>query len=420
MTISILNFAITIFSLFRLISAAKTPTGPISPNTFSFPTPITQMDFLVTPDDFDKDEDVCYLVKQLHRPQSIEKFYLTAAQIYADLPAMYQEIQTNLETAKQFLSIMQRLTAASLTEPLTVTNLIFAAAKHLRPIFTTHKSQPLEEIFATISELEKDTSHKMIRLMTNFFTSFTLREVSQLQDLINLVSLATINTNSDEIIDNEVNNGSTLKNKKNYNKKNTSINNKKPKSGKLDISRTPLEPFAERIRITIANAIAKMLILLDLFVTDESVAKRSLNLIRRLWNLHLRRLAIRENVPFEELDIKWYDPILYRKAAINFSFDDWGPNSVSPEAMAALRNAAGLAEKLDKAAQTHRLSSKKLSLSLRIALFLFCFALLTIIATFAFFFFKRRRELAAAAQIDLTSLESQSISEIVSKLERNI
>lgn len=417
----IFNFALVFLGLFKLLSSAKatksTPKNASSEHSPSQPpqppqkarqvAPIAQMDFLVTPDDFNRDEDVNYLVNLLHRPQSIEKFYRSAAQIYDDLAVAYQEIQAGAKVAEQFLDIMKRLTAASLNEPLTVTNLIFAASKHLRPLFI-HKSPPIEEMYATISKLELDKSRKMIWLMTQFFLSFTLREVPQIQDFIRLASLATLNTEQPET-------PAPLKPVKKSTVKTTAI---KTKTGKLDISRTSLDSYAERIRITISNALAKMIILLDLFVTDPTVITRSINLINRLWTLHLRRLAQRENIPFEELDDKWKDPILYRKSAINFSFDDWSPDSVSAESMAALRKAAETADRRDKAFLAHRKSSNVLpraiwgTLSL---LFISCSI------AFVYFYLKRRQFLLQQQQkIDLTSFESQSINDIVSNLESNI
>lgn len=404
-----------LFVFFKLISASQTlPKAPPLRSTAQ----MTQMDFLVTPDDFVKDEDVCYLVKQLHRPQSIQKFYLSAAQIYDDLAVVYREIQADAKIAKQFLTIMKKLATASLNEPLTVTNLMFAAAKHLRPLFT-HKSPPIEEIFATISELEQDESRKMIRLMTVFFTSFTLREVDQLQNFINLVSLATLAADrkaaSPAVKTTARPSAAAVSKSVSFMR-----SSRKPTDGQLDISGTPLEEYAERIRITISNGLAKMLILLDLFVTDPTVANRSINLNSRLCNLHLRRLALREKVPFEELDAKWFDPVLYRKLAINFSFDDWSPKSVSEEAMALLKGAAEAADKQNKTAMAMRSSSKPFSRNFWITGILILFLA---IITGVYFYLKhrgRQRQRQEQQQLDLTSFESQSINEIVSKLEDNI
>jgi hypothetical protein len=374
-------------------------------------TPIAQMDFLVTPDDFKHDEDVAYILNQLHRPQTVEKFYLSAAQLYDDLAVAYREIQADANVAKQFLNIMKRLTTASLKEPLTVTNLIFAASKHLRPLFS-HKSLPIEDIYLNISDLERDRSRKLIWIMTQFFLSFTLREVNQIQDFIRLVSLATLSSEQQP-------QPQTPVAPKPVNKSTGKTTVVKAKTGELDISRTSLESYSERIRITISNALAKMIILLDLFVTDPTVVNRSIKLVNHLWSLHLRRLAKRENVPFEELDDKWKDPILYRKSAIHFTFQDWDPDSFSAETMAELRRAAESEEFMDNAVLAQQASSRFFYRAFWITTTMI---LLLSTCTAVYFYLKRRQRLQEQQQqqLDLTSFESQSINEIVSKLESNV
>lgn len=406
----------------------SSPTAASKPRLVSIPQRThAHSDFLVTPNDFKFDEDVCYLLEQLHRPQAVEKFYRSAAQIYADMPVMYGEIQGDAELAVKFLDIMKRLAAASLNGPLTVTNFIFAFGKHLRPLFKT-RSEPIEKIAQTLVNLEKDPQRTMIIVMTTFFYSYTLRELSQLVNFIELMSLATLtatsqlsprgsrlNTTSTNTTD------TNITSTNNTNTNNTSSNNKNT----LDISKTSLAPFAERIRVVLANATAKMLILLDIFVNDPSVPPRSEKLIQRLWRLHLNRLAQREGVAIEELDEKWLDPAGYRKLPINFSFEDWAPEAVSAESMVALKDAAVMAQLADDAALANRLAasqnhSKFYWTPVITITFILAFTVILFYIRRLRHQRKQQQQQQQKAQLEEQEPEFGSSDDIVSKLERNI
>lgn len=379
------------------------PHSPTSPSQ----SPLIQEDFLVTPADFEKDEDVCYLVKQLHRPQVIEKFYTSAQLLYSHLPNLYAELQTaDYKVAERFLVIIKKLATASLKEPLTVTNLIFAFGKHIYPLFK-FQSEPLLQLVDTLKKLDtgQDRERRLIFLMTQFFENFTLPEVTKIQDFIKLMSLSTI-----------------IPKQGNENIINTHSTTTHPTIQFLDISKTSLESYAERIRLTLTNAISKMIILLDIFLTDPSVATRSKNLVKKLWDLHLHRLALREDILFDDLDLKWLDQALYRKAVVHFSFEDWSPEGMSDRAMEDLRAAAR--------AEIAKLNPKTtavylLNASNTIILLTTIFFIVLLIVSFALCIrlSRRHEQLKLSEEIEMAvSLDAETesiVNELVMKLETN-
>lgn len=307
------------------------PFARLDPN-LPLMTQIIQKDFLVHPEDFEKNEDVKYIMRAMHRPLIIEKFYNSAARVYEDLPKMYREIQEGEETARGFLDIMKRLTQASLHEPLNITNIVYAFTRHLRPLFET-ASPPIEELDRLLLIMENSREGLDVSIMTRFFRCFTLREITTLQDFIKLMSLASLTSEATK----ETSDLDLLPDRKNPL---FSRVQQRKFTGKLDIRRTGMSLYGERARLIIANAVAKMIILMDLFVNDPTIAMRAIEIFRHLWELHLRRMSAREGIPDGEFDPVWFNPVLYRKLPINFSFDDWSPGSISPEAMTALSNAA--------------------------------------------------------------------------------
>ena len=402
--------------------APKSNSKPQKSNS----SPLIQEDFLVTPADFEKDEDVCYLVKQLHRPQVIEKFYTSAQLLHSHLPHLYAELQTaDQKVAERFLVIMKKLATASLKEPLTVTNLIFAFGKHIYPLFK-FRSEPLVGLVDTLKKLDtgQDRERRLIFLMTQFFENFTLPEVTKIQDFIKLMSLSTMTKDENE---NESNTHSITTHPKTHHTTQQSTTNSTTQSATiinsspiqfLDISKTSLEFYAERIRLTLTNAISKMIILLDLFLTDPSVANRSKNLVKKLWDLHLHRLALREDTPFEDLDLKWLDQALYRKAVVHFSFEDWSPEGMSERAMEDLRAAARaeIAKLNPKTIPIHVLHASNTIIILTTIFFIL---LLTISFAICIKSSSRRQDKETEIEIALDAETESIVNELVMKLETN-
>jgi hypothetical protein len=269
--------------------------------------------FLLYPEDFETDPDVNYLASKLHEPAIVAHFYASAAAIYADLEVWWRELSEDRNKAEKFLQYVRALAIAGAEEPLTVTNLVFAFGKHFAPLFT-HRSKPLDSIAAMLAEIEQDApenitdplnspsgaSKSRLGVMTYFFHSFTLREIPQFEQFIWLMSRADMLPLSTTA------------------------------TGSFDMARTALPAHHNRVRTILANGIAKIGLLLKLFLDEgtDGVMDRSIRLVRRLWDLHLRRLLGQEKAlsDGDENAIRyWTDPRHYRKTPINFTFADWDP-----------------------------------------------------------------------------------------------
>lgn len=344
-----------------------------SPN-LPFMRQITQINFLVIPDDFQKDINVNYLVDQLHRPVYIEKFYKSAATIYEALPRFYEELQGDEILARNFLEIMIRLMKASLDEPLSVTNIVFAICKHLRPLFKTN-AKPFEDMAEYLAQMEKSPNRRDIFVMTNFFRCFTIREMNKLQNFITVMSTANLVSSTRKRI---------------VRKKGVSLKNKT-----LDLSETGLEDKANLIRLTLSNAFARMLILIEVFNSDDSVINRTVDIVNNLWSRHLNRMCNQKGCPLEELDPLWREPAVYHKLPINFSFDDWAEN-ITQEEMKSLKAATEqeslfLKELTEKKSQ--QLSQLQQSqLYKKIAWIVLTVASIIVILLVAYVFFWKRKE----------------------------
>ena len=415
---------------------------------------LIQEDYLVTPEDFSEDPDVKYVLEQLHRNQTVEKYYRTAQTIYTDLKSFYGEIEGDPTIATKFHEFMKKMTAASLSKPLSITNFILGIARHFRPLFKT-KSYPIEELARIVAHLEKDPNKKIIRLMTGFFDVYTIRELDHIQNLISLASYSGVDPftarNQAQIKDAELQAAAMAQASANPDRKGKGIKSTKKRKKKNlqkkqqqaddddaastssfsneNVFETFLKPHSERFRITIANAITKMYILLDLFVNDSSMPSRSIQLYIKLRLVHARRLAAREKVDVNDLDVRWLNPSLYRKLPINFLFDDWKPDILTPEVMEELRRAAADEMRSDKEAMAQRLaqvSQAALHTNLMRIGWIFMLAA-TFVSVTGFIFFKYRRIAQAKAAGDEDGIvsdpvddEEERVSEIVTNLERSI
>lgn len=388
-------------------------------------TQLVQEDFLVTPDDFSKDPDVTYVLGQLHRKQTVEMFYRNAQTVYNDLESFYKEIESDQKIAEKFHEFMKTMSAASLSRPLTVTNLILGITRHFRPIFKT-KSRPIEELAKLTAFLDNEPEKKMIKLMTRFFDVYTIREMDQIQNLINLASYAgvdSITAKKEEALKMaEMEAFAPPKSKKLKSPKKRREQQPDEEMswvGCENVFETFLKPYSERFRITIANAVTKMLILLDLFVHDPTMANRSLQLYMKLWFVHAKRLAVREKVDVSDLDARWINPALYRKFPISFLYDDWKPDILTPEAMEELRKAAAkeaqsdLAFMAEKQAQISR--AKLFSNLLWIG---GTFTLVASILSLIFFIYRKHKE--AEFKDTRAERDENEKCEIVNNLERSV
>ena len=404
-------------------------------------TQLIQEDFLVTPEDFSKDPDVTYVLNQLHRHQTLEKFYRTAQTVYNDLESFYGELEGDHEIATKFHEFMKKMTAASLSKPLSVTNLILGITRHFRPLFKT-KSLPIEELALLMAQLEKDPNRKMIRLMTRFFEIYTIREMEQLQNLINLTSYAGVDpftARNEELLKRTeaqaqaATTTSKMKSKQRKSSKKGKTTDEDPASNTSNINEnffeTFLKSYSERFRITVANAVTKMLILLDLFVNDPSMAGRSVQLYMKLWLVHAKRLAAREKVDVDDLDVRWINPSLYRKFPISFLYDDWKPDILTPEAMEELRQAAEDEARSDKEVLAQRLAkvSKAKFYSNLTWIGGILITVATIISFIIFVLFKYRKSIQKGedknierSEPAIQEEEEEKVSEIVNNLELRI
>lgn len=303
------------------------PFAMLNPN-LPLMTQIIQKDFLVQPEDFDN-QNVKYLTGQLNRAQSVELYYRSAEAIYDGLGPVYEEMQASKEISSIFLDIMQRLTRASMNEPLTITNIVYAVCRHLRPLFKT-VIEPIEEINRILYYMEKTDKGRPVGVMIRFFQVFTLREMNVIQDFIKMMSLAVLRSDLNSTDSAGVKPLAIR----------TSQKQRNIPMGYLDIRPTGALTHGKRARLTVSNALAKMLVLMDLFVSDPSVLPRTIEVFRHLWEIHLTRMSAKEGIPEGECDPVWYNPILYRKMPINFKFEDWSPGLIPPDHMASLVEAA--------------------------------------------------------------------------------
>ena len=250
--------------------------------------------FLSTPADFENDPDVCFMVMKLHTPATVETFYQTAAQTYTDLKHIFAEFARDREKAKELLKINDKIVEESFSYPLTVANVIFTAGKLIQPLLN-YRSKVMDTLALQIRELEQSPSGTdTINTVVRFFRHFSLPEMQFIEILCNLMAQARLL--------------------------------KKPNSRGhiIDLSGTGLDPrYEKRILLTLANAFAKMDMLLTLFLTEPSAAKRSLNLVRKLWYAHWARWQ--EQNPGQALPKPplFYDAQSYQKEPIYFTFPDW-------------------------------------------------------------------------------------------------
>lgn len=366
----------------------KADQQPASPRRIKLQRP-SLLDFLVGPDDFVRDVNVNYLIRKLHHPEVIEKFYLSAQEIYRELPLMYREMQGSHEISTKFMDFMEGLKDASFKMPLTTTNLIFAMGKHILPLFK-RQPQPLVDIAEDLAFLEE--SDVLTGLMSFFFIHYTVREVDQIQDLIICACLAQVRDPTDE-------------------KSKALI----AKYGHLDIAPTSLKNYSEKIRITLANCFSKIVILLDLFLTDLSAASRGYTLVNTLWGLHTSRLAKQAGVAIKDLDPYVMDPRYYRKLAINFSFEDWNPDRITPKTMKELRKAVIESQKAQDALVAAQ-ERKELIKTIKTYSMILA-GPLALLLIFAIVMIRKRR--LQLDQIDLDSLDYKT-SDIVGHLENSI
>ena len=287
-----------------------------------------------------------------------------------------------------------------------MTNLIFAFGKHIYPLFK-FRSEPLVGLVDTLKKLDtgQDRERRLIFLMTQFFENFTLPEVTKIQDFIKLMSLSTMTKDENE---NESNTHSITTHPKTHHTTQQSTTNSTTQSATiinsspiqfLDISKTSLEFYAERIRLTLTNAISKIL-------------------VKKLWDLHLHRLALREDTPFEDLDLKWLDQALYRKAVVHFSFEDWSPEGMSERAMEDLRAAARaeIAKLNPKTIPIHVLHASNTIIILTTIFFIL---LLTISFAICIKSSSRRQDKETEIEIALDAETESIVNELVMKLETN-
>lgn len=296
--------------------------------------------FLLTAEDYERDPDVAHLMSQMHEPAAIARFYRTAAQVYRDLPLFHRELQENAETAERFLKQLMILATGAVYSPLTVTQILFAGTKRLMPLFRV-KSEPLERLCTIAHELEREDNQNMVQLLTTFFESFTLREVASIDQFIELMSQARVVRSTVRAKRGKRSRRSNSGSVRDRESRRANGHDTPPSPTRcLDLSRTALLTCPERVRVTLANVIAKMDLLLNMFVSDESVAFHSQRLIRRLWNLHVHRLQARMQLSTEEIQRDWMNINDYYKTPINFGFADWSPNMPPPVTTPHVNSAA--------------------------------------------------------------------------------
>lgn len=288
--------------------------------------------FLYGPEDYRNDEDVVALAAKLHDPANISQFYTSAARLYHDLGVMWEEVDREHGKAEQLLRCVRAMALAAADESLTATHIIYAIARHFVPIFK-HRSKPLDNIQRLLQTMEARDAKaaqtpappsgpppfSLINAMTFFFHTFSIRETSQLERFIGLMSRAELRPAT---------------------------------RGGLDFSKTPaLKEYNVRIRLVLANSLAKLELLLKAFVPAEdivgagtSIPERAVRLVRRLWDVHLRRLVAQ--VQIDDADTAsmryWTDPRIYQKTPISFKFSDWDPkqHAKKPPASKAATSAA--------------------------------------------------------------------------------
>ena len=323
------------------------PSHPFSTLNPNIPllAQIVQTDYLINPRDFEKSDDVTHLVKILNRPEFILNFYRTAGAVYADLSKFYEEVQGNSDVAHDFMVIVGELTNASLEAPLSVTDIVVAICRYLRPVFKT-PSDPFDEMAFYFHKMNQSENRQWLGLMTRFFQSFTLREMNTVQDFIKMMSSAKLTspprkseTGPSSVKENSSSNYD-FNSKKSKLKHLPKRRNQRPIVGEIDISMTGLESHSKRIHVVLANLLAKAIVLMQIFVTDPTAVPRTLNILCHLWETHLTRMAAREGFPEGEIDIIWKSHVLYRKLTLNFTFEDWSPDKITPEIISSLQSAA--------------------------------------------------------------------------------
>ncbi len=319
--------------------------------------------FMSKPEDFENDPDVCFMAVKLHTPAIVEQYYRTAAQTFTDLKHIFKEFAQSREKASKLLEINTKLFEATFVVPLTTANLIFTVGIQLQPLLS-YRCPVIDSLAERIKKLEK-AGNGTVATINRFFRHFALPEMHFIEILCNLISEAKLL--------------------------------KKPDSSGnfLDFSRTGLLRSKERILLALANTLAKMDMLLALFLTEPSAAERSLNLVKKLWHVHLRRWQLQPDQPPVPTEPSFFDAQSYQKEPIHFTFPDWDQHVDVEKEVALLQiKREKLIKKYEREEALRRMLQRPASSSYSWMFFLLVLgaAILTAL-TSAFFVIKKQRRI---------------------------
>lgn len=267
----------------------------------------TLLYFMTTPEDFERDPDSFFMTTKMHEPTTVQNFYRTAAQTYTDLKKIWRELSQDREKATKLLAVNAKLLEISFAAPLTVSDMIFVAVKETQALLS-YRSAVIDSLAQRARDLEQPLHAETVKTIVRFFRHFGLSEMHFIENTCTLLSQAKVLNTPDS------DDGSFL-----------------------DLRQTGLLNSGRRILLTLTNALAKMDTLLTLFLTESTAAGRSLNLIRRLWESHVRNWQLQNNQPAPIDNTFFINSQYYQKEPVHFSFPDWDPEVDVDEQVALMR-----------------------------------------------------------------------------------